>query len=142
MTADTSAFISCIICAAAMMALLDFFSCVRMKVIKSAATDFVMDIIWWVTAVAAVSFCLWETNSFSLRIYELIGASIGAASYKIIFSRLLKWIFALILGVIVKLFAVIIKLFKRILKILLTPALFLYKILMRDFKGLRQGGRK
>lgn len=142
MTGDTKAFLCCMVCTAAMMALLDFFSCIRLKVIKSAATDFIMDTVWWITAVGAVSFCLWKSNSFSLRLYELVSAVLGIIFYKIMFSRLLKWTFCLILGIIVKIFSIFFKIIKRIFKILLTPALFLYKILVRDNSGLRQGGRQ
>lgn len=135
MTGDTKAFLCCMICTAAMMALLDFFSCIRIKVIKSAATDFILDIVWWITAVAAVSFCLWESNSFSLRLYELVSVALGIILYKIIFSKALKWTFCLILSIIIRIFSTFFKIIKRILKILLTPALFLYKILVRGLLG-------
>lgn len=142
MTSDAEAFLCCIVCTVLMMALLDFFSCIRIKVIKSAATDFVMDILWWLTALALISFCLWESNSFSLRLYEIVSIVLGIILYKIIFSKLLKWLFCMMLSIIVKIFSIFFKIIKRILKILLTPALFLYKILIRGFSGSRQGGRK
>lgn len=142
MTGDSRAFLYCAACAASMAALFDFFDCVRFKVIKAAAVDFLMDTVWWITAAVVIGICLWESNSFSLRMYEAVGAAIGLISYRLILHRALKCLFCFVLGIIVKIFCIIFKIIKRILKILLTPALFLYKILIRSVINSRQGGKR
>lgn len=142
MTGDSRAFLYCAVCAASMAALFDFFDCVRLRVIKAAAVDFLMDTIWWITAAVVISVCLWESNSFALRMYEAVGAAIGLISYRLILHRALKCFFCFVLGIFVKVFCIIFKIIKRILKILLTPALFLYKILIRSVINSRQGGKR
>lgn len=136
MTGDGAAFTVSMICGVSMMLLWDIIYGLRHSSKCGAVADFLLDFIWWVTFAAVFTLFLWDANSLRLRAYELFAAGSSAFLYHITVSKPIKRIFCV-------LFDVIFKIFKIILKILLTPAVFLYKILIRPFKNLckKRGGK-
>lgn len=129
MTGDGAAFTVSMVCGASMMLLWDIMYGLRRSSRCGAVVDCLLDVIWWMTFAAMFTLFLWDANSLRLRAYELFAAGSSAFLYHITVSKPIKRIFCV-------LFDVIFKIFKIILKILLTPAVFLYKILIRPFKNL------
>ncbi|MBE7022658.1 MAG: hypothetical protein E7414_05550 [Ruminococcaceae bacterium] len=89
----------------------------------------VQDVLFWVLAASVMFFVIFYVNNGSVRLYELIGAALGALLYSLTLS---KWVF-LIFNQIIAFFSAF---FKKILKILLTPLLFMYNIMYRCIKPI------
>ena len=83
----------------------------------------ISDLIFWVTSAAVCMFCLWNFNSGEIRLFEFVGFSIGCVLYFLLLSAVVLKVFTLI-------FVNILKFMRFVLKILLTPAKFLYKIVI------------
>lgn len=93
------------------------------KPIKPA--DFIVivtDLLFWAICAAAVSWTIWKLNSGILRIYEFVGLFLGALIYFLTLSAFVVRGTAFVTEN-------ILKIMKNILKILLTPLIFLYKII-------------
>lgn len=85
--------------------------------------DIILDIFWWVTAVAVFCVSLWYTANMRFRAFEFIGVIFGAILCCFTLLRPVKLLFSVV-------FQIILKIIKFIFKILLTPWAFLYKILI------------
>lgn len=124
---ETVLFLAMTACGAAVSVLYDFMRAVRGAVKSGAVLTAVTDVIFAFVSFAAASWCVLAFGDGRLRIFEAIGMLIGAALY-----------FAALSGVIYKIFLYCIKKFLKItsfiFKILLTPLLFLYKILRVPIK--------
>ena len=116
------AFVLSICCGAGMLMLWDFLGGMRRSFAKGIIINIILDIIWWVLSVSAFLWCMWRTVTLELRFFEAFAVILGAVFYKITFSCYIKRFFFFV-------FSTFEKIFKLIFKILLTPALFLYKIL-------------
>ncbi len=102
----------------------DLFRLLRKK--SGAGTFFVhiQDGMFWLIAFLIMFFVVFFVNNGILRMYEILGASLGALIYGFALSG---WVLKL-LEKMVDLFS---RIFKFFLKILLTPLYFAYNILYR-----------
>lgn len=107
--------------------LFDIFRAARRVSIKSDAAVHVSDALFWVVALFMSLRAFFVFNDGRLRACLFCAAFLGGVLYFLTVSRAVLWLF-------LKLFEIILKIFKIILKILLTPAHFLYKILLIGFK--------
>ena len=124
---ETALFLAMTACGAAVSVLYDFMRAVRGAVKTGAVLTAVTDIIFAFVSFAAAAWCVLAFGDGRLRIFEAIGMLIGAALY-----------FAVLSGAVYRFFLYCIKKFLKItafiFKILLTPLLFLYKILRVPIK--------
>lgn len=134
MNKEVFAFLAMVVCGGGISALFDLFRAARAVLKPNTAVTAVSDALFVVAAGFALTACAWNLNSAGFRFYELAGLALGGIFYFLLLS---KWIF----GVFLFIFENILKFVGFILKILLTPTLFLYKILfVQDRKNNK--GRK
>lgn len=98
-------------------------------ILKNTFWDFIFDVCWWVLAASSFCVCMWHTVNMELRAFEFFGIVIGAVFGGFLLLKPVKRIFTIILGG-------ILKIIQFILKILLTPCVFLYKILVVRIIGV------
>ena len=101
--------------------LFDLLRAVR-RFFRTNAAAAVTDVLYWVLCAGLVWYAVMALNSGEIRAYELFGLIWGAALYFLLLSRYVLRIF--------------IGIFQLFLKILLTPARFLYKIIVRCIEGI------
>lgn len=109
---------------AACVFLFDLFRIMRKLIKMSTAWVAVTDFVFWIIFSVVIVGGILYFNNGSLRWYEFIGMVLGVIIYLGILSRPIMFVFIKIID----LFA---KFIGYILKILLTPLIFLYKILVR-----------
>lgn len=126
MSGDAAAFLLSAACGAVLLMIWDMFHGLRMVFFRGVFMNTILDAIWWICAAALPVICLWNTNFMRFRFFELFGAALGGILYHFTISQGVRAVFCVV-------FEVFLKIFKIILKILLTPALFLYKILLVVF---------
>ena len=83
----------------------------------------ISDFIFWAASAVVCMFCLWNFNSGEIRLFEFVGFFGGCVLYFLLLSAVVLKVFTLI-------FVNILKFMRFVLKILLTPAKFLYKIVI------------
>ena len=83
----------------------------------------ISDLIFWVVSAAVCMFCLWHFGSGEIRMFEFVGFFAGCVLYFLLLSAIVLKVFTLIV-------VNILKFMRFVLKILLTPAKFLYKIIV------------
>lgn len=123
MSAETQMFIASILCGIAAILLWDIFYGLRKVFFKGIVFNVLFDILWWYFTGTIFVRCMWNYGSMRLRFFVFLGSLIGAFLYYITLSGVLKRCFC-------KIFEIFYKIIQFILKILLTPAAFLYKILV------------
>lgn len=126
MKGDAAAFLLSAACGAALLLIWDIFHGLRRVFFKGVFMNTILDAAWWACAAILPVLCLWNTNSMRFRFFELFGAALGGILYYLTISSAVRSIFCVIFGL-------FLKLFKIFFKILLTPAGFLYKILIAVF---------
>ena len=137
MSREVFVFLIMVACGGGISVLFDLFRAFRIEIKPPAWAVAVSDVLFCAVSMFFIVACVWNFNSGIFRFYEIIGLILGGVFY---FSLLSKWILKLFLFIIKN----ILKFVKLILKILLTPPLFLYKILVvpiqRCIKKLRRRG--
>lgn len=128
MDRDVFLFLVMVLCGGGISLLLDFFRACRAAVKSNNAIVAVSDILFCALSLFIVFACVWNFGSGKFRFYEIVGLVLGGIFYFLLLS---KWIFAVFLWIIKN----ILKIVGDILKILLTPPLFLYKILIVPIKN-------
>lgn len=123
MSTQAQMFIASILCGMASMLLWDIFHGLRLAFFKSIIFNVLLDCLWWVCIGTGFIYCMWNYGSMDLRFFVFFGAAAGAFLYHITLSGWLRRCFC-------KIFEIFYKIIEFILKILLTPAAFLYKILI------------
>lgn len=123
MNREVFVFLVMVVCGGAISMLFDLFRACRIEIKPPDWAVAVSDVLFCAISVFFIVACVWNFNSGIFRFYEIIGLVLGGVFY---FSLLSKWILRLFLFIIEN----ILKFVKLILKILLTPWLFLYKILI------------
>lgn len=119
---ETTLFLYSFFCGMICSCFFDFLRATR-KIYKPTAVFVgVTDIIFWALTCISSFFIIFKYNSGKLRFYYFIALVIGSFLYFLCFSKIIN-----------KIFVNFLKIFKLIFKILLTPATFLYKILMNMF---------
>lgn len=116
-------------CGAAVAVFFDFLRAVRIFFKPNAIVVGITDTVFWVLSAFAAAACVWNFYDGKLRFFEPVGLGLGVVLY---FSLLSKWILRFFLFLIENIFKIV----RVIFKILLTPALFLYKILVVPIKGI------
>lgn len=122
MNKEVFVFLAMVVCGGGISVLFDLFRAVRAALKPNIAVNAVLDILFVMASGFTLTACAWNLNGADFRFYELAGLALGGVFY---FFLLSKWIFGAFLFVIKN----ILKFVGFILKILLTPPLFLYKIL-------------
>ena len=120
---EVALFLSMVVCGAAISVLYDFMRALRSVTRAGAVLTAVSDVIFVFASFIAAAGCIRYFGNGRIRVYEAIGLAIGATFY-----------FTVLSGIMYRIFFWCIKKFLRItsfiFKILLTPLLFLYKILV------------
>lgn len=118
--------------------LYDLFRLMRQKGNGQGLLVHIEDAVFWLLACLIMFFSVFFANNGGVRLYELLGAGLGALIYSLTLS---KWI-SLLICRILDFFSFF---FKKFLKILLTPLLIMYNIMYRCTKPvlrlLRRGCR-
>ena len=117
-------FLTMLLTGAAGGVLFDFFRAVRRAMGYDKKITDALDILFWIIFTAAMFAINFDINNGRLRWYEFFAAGLGAIVYFFTVSPLVRTVLLWIVTLIIK----IIILF---CKIILTPLLFLYKIIMR-----------
>ncbi len=106
--------------------LFDFFRVIRKLLFKKKTAQNFIDILYWIFAGALFFVSILYFNDGELRLFIFVGIGLGLIFYFLLLTNsinfLLWWLFSKIL-----------KIFQLIFKILLTPATFLYKIIIGFF---------
>ena len=123
-TREAFVFICSVLCGGLIFLLYDLFRLIRRKTKGDMIVVHVQDGLFWILALCLLFFCVFHVNNGVLRLYEIIGAGLGALLYGLTLSPLVLRL----LDQILKTFA---KIFKFFCKILLTPLLFAYNIMYR-----------
>lgn len=127
MSPELLEFLASIAAGILLLFLWDIFHGMRCAFFKGTVSNAVLDIAWWIFAAVLIIRTTAETNNMQLRMFVAIGLLGGGFLYHITLSKLFRKLFCVIFGT-------ILKIIKFIFKILLTPAHFLYKILLGLFK--------
>ena len=127
--AETAALLAMTLCGAGLSLLFDFLRSIRRVIRFGTAAAAVSDILFWLAACGSAAACIWIFNNGQLRLFEFAGLAIGAVLYFCLLSKIMMRFFVYIIGF-------IFKIIRLICKILLTPLVFLYKILIVPFVGL------
>ena len=101
----------------------DIFRSFRKVLIKKPLAVNISDIIFWVLTFLISVQAFYRFSDGRLRIFLVIASFLGMILYFLTISSAIKYVFCVILQIFSKII-------KFILKILLTPARFLYKILI------------
>lgn len=123
MSPQSSMFAAAVACGAAAILLWDVFHQLRMLFFKGIVVNIILDILWWSCVAYVFVSSMWYYGFMNLRFFVFFGFAAGAFLYRITLSRVVGQCF---LGF----FTIFYKIIKIIFKILLTPAAFLYKILI------------
>ncbi len=123
MSTQAQMFIASILCGIASMLLWDMLHGLRLAFFKGVIFNALLDFVWWICIGTGFIYCMWNYGSMQLRYFAFFGYISGAFLYRITLSGLLRRCFC-------KIFEVFYKIIRFIFKILLTPAAFLYKILV------------
>lgn len=122
-------FLVMICCGSVLSLFFDLLRAVRSVVQQGKTAAAVSDAFFWIVSGFISVACVWNFYGGKFRFFEPLGIFLGAVFY-----------FSLLSGAVLKLLTFVIdKIFKfigLILKILLTPALFLYKILVVPAKEI------
>ena len=138
MNRDLFVFFAMVVCGGCVSLLFDFFRSFRIIMKMPILVTAVSDVVFSALAMFMAMACVWNLNNGIFRAYEVIGLVLGTILYFLILSKWILKCFTVIIGNILK--------FVRLIsKILLTPSLFLYKILIaplcKTIKNLIQRSR-
>lgn len=123
MNREVCVFLAMVVCGGGISVLFDLFRAFRIETKMAVWAVALSDGLFCAVSMFFIAACVWNFNNGAFRFYEIVGLILGGVFY---FSLLSKWILKLFLFIIKN----ILKFVKIILKILLTPPLFLYKILV------------
>jgi spore cortex biosynthesis protein YabQ len=124
MTPELQVFLCSLPIGALIMLAWDFLHGIRTVVLKNTAANILLDVLWWGASAFVIIKYTWYLNYMNLRFFIFAALIGGAFLYHITLSEAVRSLFCAF-------FEIFLKIFKFIFKILLTPALFLYKILFR-----------
>lgn len=100
----------------------DLFRALRLKAHTETFFSGIHDIVFWLIATVIMFFIIFFTNNGTLRLYQFFGAFSGAMIYFLLLSRFVLFLIGFISDKIYNFF-------KIFFKIVLTPLMFMYKIL-------------
>lgn len=111
-----------ILCGAMSGFIFDIMRALRRSFGSNMLTTSLADILYWLIISSGIYFAIFTFNYGSIRWYEIIGILSGSVIYFLILSRFVMKIMVFMLNFFMKIFHVI-------FKIILTPLVFLYKII-------------
>ena len=123
MTREVYALLAMFVCGGAVVMLFDMFRAARSCVKTNVFFPAMQDAAFWTVSAWFLAKGLWIFSDGRLRLYEVIGFLIGALLYILLFQRAFLKVFMVF-------FENFFKIIHLILKILLTPPVFLYKMLL------------
>ena len=132
MSGELAACLLALACGAAAMLLWDILYGMRRSFVKGAVGDFILDTVWWFVSAYLFLWCMWKTVSLRFRFFEPAALAAGGILYHYTLSGVARRIFYTF-------FTFFLKIFQLILKILLTPAVFLDKILIEPLRRNMNG---
>lgn len=117
-------FLAMTICGTCSGIIFDLFRIIRRQFKANTLTTSLSDILFWLIISMGMFLTLFYVSDGEIRWHEAIGVILGAVIYFLLFSKL----FMTVVGWILRIFT---KIFLTILKIILTPLVFLYKMIKR-----------
>lgn len=126
MNEQTAAFLLSVLCGMVGVLLWAVSDAARKSIRINMFFSILLDFVWCFAILSLFSVCMWKSVSLSLRFFELAGFGLGVILYRFLLYLPTVTLFCFI-------FCTIFKFIKFIFKILLTPCVFLYKILIRVF---------
>lgn len=117
-------FLAMSVCGACSGVVFDIFRVIRKTFLCSNLTTSLSDILFWLIISLGMFFSLFSISGGEIRWHEIIGVVLGSIIYFLTISRL----FMALLGAVMRF---VTKIFLTILKIILTPLVFLYKMIKR-----------
>lgn len=117
-------FLAMSVCGACSGLVFDIFRVIRKTFLCSNLTTSLSDILFWLIISLGMFFSLFSISGGEIRWHEIIGVVLGSIIYFLTISRL----FMALLGAVMRF---VTKIFLTILKIILTPLVFLYKMIKR-----------
>ncbi len=103
--------------------LFDIFRAVRRLAPKSFLSVGITDVIYWLFALSLFAWAMFWLTGGELRGYMFIGIALGLLFHFLLLSDV-------IISIVTEIFLLFLKFFNFFLKILLTPARFLYKMVL------------
>ena len=107
------------VCGIICSAIFSFFRTIRIRYRQSTCLVGLWDIMFWLASCVLCYGALYHAADGRLRLYEFIALGVGGFLYFLVFERVFNILFVNFFGFV-----------EFIFKILLTPALFLYKIIL------------
>ena len=117
-------FLAMSVCGACSGVVFDIFRVIRKTFSCSNLTTSLSDILFWLIISLGMFFALFSISGGEIRWHEAIGVVLGSIIYFLTISRLFMTVFGALMCFVVKIFL-------TILKIILTPLVFLYKMIKR-----------
>lgn len=118
MSAEAWAFVLSVICG--------FLAVVLLGMRNALSAPFIIelfcDVLWWAAVLFMFALCMWQTVSFEVRFFQIVGLAAGAIFAHFTLARFITELTRTV--------------FRVIFKILLTPCAFLYKIIVIPLVGL------
>lgn len=124
-----------LLCGAGAGVLFDIFRALRKTFGASMLTTSVGDIVFWLCISIGLFGAVFTVNYGELRWFEIIGVILGGIIYFLSVSRLFMCMLEWVLGFVLKIFL-------TIFKIILTPFVFLYKMIKKPLLCAGMGAQR
>ena len=114
--------------------LFDFFRILRRSIKTSNIVTYIQDILFWILAGIIVLHSIWYFNNGELRIYVLLGISIGVLLYMTTLSNIVIKVFTTITTFIISILKVPFKVINLFIKKIITVLLATLNKIIKKFK--------
>ena len=114
--------------------LFDFFRILRRSIKTSNIVTYIQDILFWILAGIIVLYSIWYFNNGELRIYVLLGISIGVLLYMTTLSNIVIKVFTTITTFIISILKVPFKVINLFIKKIITVLLATFNKIIKKFK--------
>ena len=114
--------------------LFDFFRILRRSIKTSNIVTYIQDILFWILAGIIVLHSIWYFNNGELRIYVLLGISIGVLLYMTTLSNIVIKVFTTITTFIISILKVPFKVINLFIKKIITVLLATFNKIIKKFK--------
>ena len=114
--------------------LFDFFRILRRSIKTSNIVTYIQDILFWILAGIIVLHSIWYFNNGELRIYVLLGISIGVLLYMTTLSNIVIKVFTTITTFIISILKVPFKVINLFIKKIITVLLATFNKIIIKFK--------
>ena len=114
--------------------LFDFFRILKRSIKTSNIVTYIQDILFWILAGIIVLYSIWYFNNGELRIYVLLGISIGVLLYMTTLSNIVIKVFTTITTFIISILKVPFKVINLFIKKIITVLLATFNKIIKKFK--------